>query len=120
MEHVELLTLEAMGEVYEPFDGLSWPDQHCVLEAQVCHQPTLVVHHEVRNQLGGANPLQNPELEAVDVHRMRHAFLIVVDLPDLFCPSLVGALTYTHNRETSGDALLIQLWHSRKSPSHVF
>src|SRR5919107_5640861 len=32
----------------------------------------------------------------------------------------IDGSSYTHNRETSGDALLNQLWHSRKSPSHVF
>src|ERR671920_2315673 len=47
-----------------------------------------LVNYEVREVLGGTRPLYNPELEAVDMHRMGHAFLIVVDLPDLLCAPL--------------------------------
>src|SRR5919112_1374044 len=88
VEHVELLALEVMGEIYEPLYGLSWPDQHSVLPSQVGHQPAFLVHHEVRDLLGSADSLQDPELEPVDVHRMRHAFLIVMNLPDLLCAPL--------------------------------
>src|SRR5215212_10707132 len=88
MEHVELLTLEVMGEIYEPLYGLTWPDQHSVLPSQVSHQPAFLINYEVRELLGGTRPLYDPELETVDVHRMGHAFLIVMNLPDLLCASL--------------------------------
>jgi hypothetical protein len=138
--YVPWLTLETMGEVYGPLDSLSRPKEHGVLEAQVCHQPTLVVHHEVRNLLGGANPLQNPELEAVDVHRMRHAFLIVVDLPDLLCASLHHEGELVHlvglavdeplhspivggHRDSYGSRgcpARVQLWHPGERFRHAF
>src|SRR5919112_2909828 len=139
MEHVELFALKVVGEVYEPLYGLSWPDQHGVLEAQISRQPALLVHYEVREVLGGTRPLYDPELEAVDVHRMGHAFLIVVDLPDLLCAPLnhdgelvhlVGLSVdeplhspivggHRDSYRSAGSSTQVQLWHRRERFRHA-
>src|SRR5215217_2850557 len=88
VEEVELLAVEVVGELYGYAHRLPGPYENGVLPPQVGGCPALLVHRRLDHLVGAVPSLEHPEPEAVEVHGVGHASLLIADLPDLCRASL--------------------------------
>src|SRR3990172_4777495 len=83
VEHVGLVAGERMREVERDPHRLARPREHGVEQPAVLRQQAVAVGAEDAYLRGRPASLEHAELEAVDVHRVRHARTAVLDQPRL-------------------------------------
>jgi len=76
VEDILLFSGGVGGEVYGYAHRLAGPDEDRILPP--------AIHRQACCLLGTVQPVDDLELEAVDVHRVRHAHHLVHDLPDFY------------------------------------
>src|SRR4029453_2485501 len=88
VKHPGLRPWKRMAKIDRDAHRFTWPDEDRVLRSDVGREAPGCIDGEPRQRVGARLPLENPELESMQVHRMRHARVIVAQQPDLGCISL--------------------------------
>ena len=90
MNHIHLITVKRVREIEGDAHGFARPHQHGVFPAEIAGGKPLIVDREFFLLLGAANALEYLKLEAVDVKRMWHAGLRVLNVPHFSRAALNG------------------------------
>src|SRR5438067_2717331 len=82
MEHIGLRTREWHREADRGANAFAGPDENRILASEIRREASVLVDGERANEIRRRFALEHLKVESVQVHRMRHAGVVIAEQPD--------------------------------------